>query len=278
VIGNADRSLDSSDDEDNEDIDPEGKGKEKEGEDKGKEKEDEAERKKAEEEEEERNRQGLELPVRGEQDKAKAGEADKADGTLNKSDQEATLGNANRGRGKRSARTEGDEEEVDEDALRERLFNLWATMDPHSLQGMRYGSASRPPLQRARVLGLTLIYSYRFRAAPFKRGKTYRVPASLVEQDKSAKGKGKSKAGTDVGSKEDSEANESLPKDETTMETTGASAGNNLFKVKGPYLPEFNYLYLKEMKRRVNERKKEKNLRTNKTKRKTPATTGTFRQ
>lgn len=249
VIGNADRSLDSSDDEDNEDIDPEGKGKEKEGEDKGKEKEDEAERKKAEEEEEEeRNRQGLELPVRGEQDKAKAGETDKADGTLNKSDQEATLGNANRGRGKRTARTEGDEEEVDEDALRERLFNLWATMDPHSLQGMR--------------------------AAPFKRGKTYRVPASLVEQDKSAKGKGKSKAGADVGSKEDSEANESLPKDETTMETTGASAGSNLFKVKGPYLPEFNYLYLKEMKRRVNERKKEKNLRTNKTKRKAPAATG----
>lgn len=151
VIGNADRSLDSSDDEDNEDIDPEGKGKEKEGEDKGKEKEDEAERKKAEEEEEERNRQGLELPVRGEQDKAKAGETDKADGTLNKSDQEATLGNADRGRGKRTARTEGDEEEVDEDALRERLFNLWATMDPHSLQGMRYDSASRPPLQRARA-------------------------------------------------------------------------------------------------------------------------------
>ncbi len=145
MIGNADRSLDSSDDEDNEDIDPEGKGKEKEGEDKGKEKEDEAERKKAEEEEEERNRQGLELPVRGEQDKAKAGETDKADGTLNKSDQEATLGNADRGRGKRTARTEGDEEEVDEDALRERLFNLWATMDPHSLQGMRYGSASQSP-------------------------------------------------------------------------------------------------------------------------------------
>jgi hypothetical protein len=163
VLGNMDRSLDSSDDEDNEDIDPEGKDKEKEGEDKGKEKEGEAERKKAEEEEEEeRNRQGLELPVRGEQDKAKAGETDKADGTLNKSDQEATLGNANRGRGKRTARAEGDEEEEDEDALRERMFNLWATMDPHSLQGMRYGSVSvglgHTTLTHARARAHTDIY------------------------------------------------------------------------------------------------------------------------
>jgi hypothetical protein len=41
---------------------------------------------------------------------------------------------------------------------------------------------------------------------------------------------------------------------------------SNLFKVKGPCLPEFNYLYLKEMKRRVKERKQEKDLRTNKRK------------
>lgn len=58
----------------------------------------------------------------------------------------------------------------------------------------------------------------------------------------------------------DDETNEAVKDEETGIN------GPSLFKVKGPYLPEFNYLYLKEMKRRAKERKKEKDLRQNKRK------------
>lgn len=58
---------------------------------------------------------------------------------------------------------------------------------------------------------------------------------------------------------------EETSKDET-MAFEIQQSTDNLFKVKGPYLPEFNYLYLREMKRRVKERKMGKNAKSNKRK------------
>lgn len=151
----------SEDEEENEDVDnPAGKGKEKDG------KKDAMDCEEEEEEEEKRNRQGVEIRVEQNKEQAKTGEAEtgqKGNDTLDKAQELLE-------KSRRVLQEEGDEadENSEDEDVRERLFNLWTTMDPHSNQGIR--------------------------PAPFKKGKTYRIPASL-EQSDTKNGKGRSKKG-----------------------------------------------------------------------------------
>jgi len=177
----------------------------------------------------------VEIRVEQNKEQAKTGEAEtgqKGNDTLDKAQELLE-------KSRRVLQEEGDEadENSEDEDVRERLFNLWTTMDPHSNQGIR--------------------------PAPFKKGKTYRIPASL-EQSDTKNGKGRSKKEQDPQVKE-KETLEETSKDET-MAFEIQQSTDNLFKVKGPYLPEFNYLYLREMKRRVKERKMGKNAKSNKRK------------
>ena len=116
---------------------------------------------------------------------------------------------------------EGDDDEdgdEEEDLLKEPVFDedMWELMDPHSTDGVK--------------------------AQPFKKGKTTRLPQCLGGPAPKTKGRKKSKGEGEGGATEEGGEDEA-----TTSLFSDAAA----VKIRGPYFPEFNYIYTREMKRRL---------------------------